>query len=268
MLTATFSVFKGLSRRSEMMLWQKGICSWKAFQHIGERALFSPGKRESILIQIEEAQIALRAGLIDWFLNRLESGDKPRAYPHCRDNIRYLDIETTGCSPDSEITTIAVYDGEALHVFIKDMNLHRFPEVLMDAEMLVTFNGIRFDLPFLRKRFGLDLAIPHIDLLAVTKAYGYSGGLKACEKKMGIDRGTLSDADGKEAVRLWQRFSNRRDKDALGKLITYNCMDVLSLEAILIRLYNESMCSWPHFRKYPQPAQPSPKTGFQSLFDN
>jgi len=268
MLTATFSAFKGLSPRSEMTLWQRGIFSWKEFQILKEHVPFSRKKTESVLKQINEAEVALRAGLMDWFLNRLANGDKPRLYPHCRDAIRYMDIETTGCTPDSEITSIAVYNGADLHVFVKGTNLHRFPETLADARVLVTFNGGRFDLPILRKRFGLDLALPHIDLLGVTRAYGYSGGLKACEKKMGIDRGSLAGADGREAVRLWECFSKHGDKDALGKLLAYNCMDVLSLETILIRLYNESMRSWPHFRKHPQPVQPSPWENIQSLFDN
>lgn len=268
MLTATFSAFKGLSSQSEMALWQRGIFFWKEFQILKEKIPFSQKKTESVLKQIDEAEIALRAGLVDWFLNRLANADKPRVYPHCRNGIRYIDIETTGCSPDSEITSIAVYNGADFHIFVKDMNLHCFPEILVDAKIFVTFNGARFDLPILRKRFGLDLALPHIDLFGVTRAYGYSGGLKACEKKMGIDRGSLAGVDGQEAVQLWQRFSNHGDKDALGKLVAYNCMDVLSLETILIRLYNESMRSWPHFRKHPHPVQPNPWKNFQSLFDN
>ena len=268
MLTATFSAFKGLSHQSEMTLWQRGIFSWKEFQILREQVPFSQKKTDSVMKQINEAEVSLRAGLIDWFLNRLTNGDKPRVYPHCRNNIRYIDIETTGLSPGSEITSIAVYDGANLHIFVNGMNLHRFPETLVDAKVLVTYNGARFDLPILRKRFGLDLALPHIDLLSVTRAYGYSGGLKACEKKMGIDRGSLAGADGREAVRLWQRFSNHGDKDALRKLVTYNGMDTLSLETILIRLYNESMRSWPHFRKHPHPVQPDPWKNFQSLFDN
>lgn len=268
MLTATFSVFKGLSPQSEMKLWQRGLLSWKEFQCNREHVPFSPNKTASVLQQIKEAEVALESGLSDWFLKRLVSADKPRIYPHFRNHIRYIDIETTGCSRDSEITSIAVYDGSALQVFVKGFNLHCFPKVLTDAKILVTFNGARFDLPFIRKHFGLDLAYSHIDLLGVTRAYGYSGGLKACEKKMGIDRGTLAGTDGLEAVRLWWHFSHYHDFKALRKLVAYNCMDVLTLETILIRLYNESMRLWPHFRKYPYPRQPDPWLVFRSLFDN
>jgi hypothetical protein len=268
MLTATFSAFKGLSSQSEMELWQRGISNWKEFQCLSERIPFSQKKIESVLKQIDEAEIALQAGLTDWFFNRLSSADKPRVYPHFRSNIRYLDIETTGCSRDSEITSIAVYDGEKLEVFVKDINIHHFPKSLVGANILVTFNGSRFDLPFLRKRFGLDLSYSHIDLLGVTRSYGYSGGLKACEKKMGIDRGILDGTDGWEAVRLWGRFSNFGDRNALRKLVAYNCMDVLTLETILIRLYNESMRSWPYFKKRTKPVQPDPWQCFQLLFDN
>jgi hypothetical protein len=204
---------------------------------------------------------------MDWFLNRLENEDKPRVYPHCKDAIRYIDIETTGLAKTSQITTIAVYDGTHLHAYVKDINLQRFPESLADTKLMVTYNGGRFDLPFLRKRFGLDLAFAHIDLIRIAKAYGYSGGLKACEKKMGIQRGAFNDIDGHNAISLWQRFKEYGEKNVLKKLVVYNFLDVLSLETILIRLYNQSMCRWPHFKKHPLPVQPDPLETFQLLFD-
>lgn len=170
--------------------------------------------------------------------------------------------------PTSEITTIAAYNGSDLKLFIKGINLYRFPEILKNTKTLVTFNGARFDLPFLRKRFGLDLNNPHIDLLKVTRSYGYKGGLKACEKKMGIHRGAMSETGGKEATQLWQRYSMHGEKEALQKLLVYNSMDVLNLETIMIRMYNESMCTWPLFRKYPHTEQPDPYKVAKAFFDN
>ena len=112
----------------------------------------------------------------------------------------------------------------------------------------------------------MDLTLPHIDLLSVTRAYGYYSGLKACEK-MGIRREFSIAHDGEDAVLLWRRYSDYGDKNALEKLVIYNCMDVFSLEIILIRLFNESIRSWPHFRKYPVATQPDPVHSFQSFFD-
>lgn len=268
MLQATFSAFKGLSPQSEITLWQRGIFSWKEFMASSQRIPLSQEKTKSIEKQIDEAQAALCADQFDWFINRLTAAHFPRIYPHCHNGIRYIDIETTGCSPASEITTIAVYDGVSLHLFTKGINLHCFPEVLSGAKILVTFNGARFDLPFLRRRFGLNLMLPHIDLLKVGRAYGYTGGLKACEKKMGIDRGELDGTDGKDAVELWRSYSEKGNKNGLKKLLAYNSMDVLSLETLLIRFYNESMYPWPLFKKHPHPKQPDPFKASQLFFDN
>ena len=268
MLTASFSLFKGLSPSSETALWQRGVFTWKDFRVLADRSPLSPTKRESVLRQIEEAETVLSAGLFDWFLNRLQNADKPRIYPHCRTGIRYIDIETTGYAKSDQITTIAVYDGNTPSAYVKGFNLRHFPEALSGATILVTFNGARFDLPMLRKRFGLDLNLPHIDLLPVTRAYGYTGGLKAIEKKMGIGRGRAKDTDGREAIRLWQRFSDHGDRKALEKLLEYNTLDAVNLEAILVRLYNESMRPWPQHRNLRFPDPPAIPHRLQSLFEN
>jgi len=188
MLTATFSCFHGLSESAELRLWQRGVLSWKQFED-SRKDCFSVRKTAGVKQQIREARAALDAGLADWFLNRLKPGFRTRVYPHFIEGVRFLDIETTGLGINAEITTVAVYDGRRLSVFVEGINLHEFPGVLKGAGLLVTFNGQRFDLPMLRKRFKIDLAIPHIDLMPVVKAHGYHGGLKACERKMGLKRG-------------------------------------------------------------------------------
>ncbi len=248
MLTATFSCFHGLSESAELRLWQRGVLSWKQFED-SRKDWFSARKTAGVKQQIREARTALDAGLADWFLNRLKPGFRTRVYPDFKGGIRFLDIETTGLGDKAEVTTVAVYDGRRLSMFIEGLNLHAFPGLLKDAGLLVTFNGGRFDLPMLRKRFKIDLAIPHIDLMPVVKAHGYHGGLKACERKMALKRQVDGDIDGAEAVRLWHRYRKGNDTDALRLLVAYNCQDVVSLEVILRRLYNEDMSRHPLFKK-------------------
>lgn len=255
MLTTTFSCFHGLSESAELRLWQRGVLSWKQFE-TSRKEWFSARKTAIVKQQIREARAALDAGLADWFLNRLKPGFRTRIYPHFKERVRFLDIETTGLGDSADVTTVAVYDGRRLSVFVEGFNLHAFPAVLKDAGLLVTFNGARFDLPMLRKRFKIDLAIPHIDLMPVVKAHGYHGGLKACERKMGLKRQVDGDVDGAEAVRLWHRYREGNDRDALRLLIAYNCQDVVSLECILRRLYNGDMSRHPLFKKILPSAEP------------
>ncbi len=267
MLNVCFSIFDGLSTSAEQRLWERGILTWAHFFTAAPVPL-SARKAAHVADQIPGAEAALAAGLADWFLNRLSGMSRVRVYPHFRDAIRYLDIETTGLGPDAVITSIAVYDGRRLNVFVQGVNLHDFPRALAGAKLLVTFNGARFDLPILRRSFRLDLAMPHLDLLPVTKAFGYHGGLKARERQMGIKRQLDGDIDGKAAVDLWYRYADHRDMNALARLAAYNCEDVISLESILVRLYNHEMAAHPLFKKVISGPRPDVNEPFDSLFDN
>ena len=56
----------------------------------------------------------------------------------------------------------------------------------------------------------------HIDLRYLLKSLGYTGGLKGCEKKAGIDRGELDGVNGYFAVLLWQDYQRNRNEKPLG----------------------------------------------------
>ena len=61
------------------------------------------------------------------------------------------------------------------------------------------------------------------------------GGLKEVERKLGINR-KLTEVNGYEAVRLWWRYVNDYDEDALATLLEYNKEDVLNLKLLRERL--------------------------------
>jgi uncharacterized protein YprB with RNaseH-like and TPR domain len=56
------------------------------------------------------------------------------------------------------------------------------------------YNGKTFDVPFIEKYFGIRMNHAHIDLRYVLKSLGYAGGLKRCEKALGLDRGEENQA--------------------------------------------------------------------------
>lgn len=115
------------------------------------------------------------------------------------------------------------------------------PEKLLDAvdgvSILYTYNGTRFDLPFIRENLGVDLVkiCRHKDLMFECWNKNLYGGLKAVEIKLGIMRG-MTDIDGRMAVELWVRYKQHGDKNALETLLKYNREDVENLKIIRRKL--------------------------------
>ena len=144
----------------------------------------------------------------------------------------YLDIETTF---DNTISVVGI------HIPGRDMVQLTGPRVtdLLIAQALegivtvVTFNGARFDLPFINRVTGLDLRdiAAHRDLLHECRKRGLRGGLKRVEVLLGISRDS-DIVDGRMAPRLWQRWENEGDEEALRVLLKYNQEDCVNLEVL------------------------------------
>jgi len=64
------------------------------------------------------------------------------------------------------------------------------------------------------------------------------GGLRNCEKQLGMERGDLAGVDGFLAVHLWDRHQRKGDPKALESLLAYNVQDTLHLEHLLVTAYN------------------------------
>jgi len=94
----------------------------------------------------------------------------------------------------------------------------------------VTFNGKRFDVPFLESSFGLDVDTPHLDLMYTCRKLGLSGGLKPIEREIGIGR-DRPDISGRDAVRLWREHESGAD-GSLETLVSYNREDAVNLRAL------------------------------------
>jgi uncharacterized protein YprB with RNaseH-like and TPR domain len=151
----------------------------------------------------------------------------------------YLDIETTGLSPaDCEITVTGIYrwapgSSDCVQLVGRDNTADNILEALEGIPVIYTYNGRRFDLPFIHSRAGVNLErlYRHHDLMFDCWRNNLRGGLKIVEKRLGIAR-QLPDVDGRVAIQLWWRYVDTFDLDALEKLLAYNREDVVNLRTL------------------------------------
>ena len=238
MLRNSFLHIPGIGSKTEQNIWSGGILSWDDLLR-GGSARNSPKKRDIITRCIEESIEHLSSKNPTFFGDRLPSNQFWRIFPEFREFTAYLDIETTGLdSWGNSITTIALYDGKSIFTYVNGQNLDEFREDIQRYKVLVTYNGRCFDAPFIESYFGIELDQVHIDLRYLLKSLGYTGGLKGCEKKAGIDRGELDGIDGYFAVLLWNDYQKNRNPKALETLLAYNIQDVVNLEVLMVLSYN------------------------------
>ncbi len=235
MLRHTFLHLPGIGSQRERALWEQGILDWDRFLAAAESGALSERIGRPAAPILRRCQAALAAADADFFRELLPSREMWRLCPLFARQALFLDIETTGLSSwGDQVTVIGGLGGGQLALFVRGVNLDEFPAYVRQFPLLVTFNGSRFDVPFLRAHFPkarLDQA--HIDLRFVLASLGYRGGLKAVERNLGLRRDrSIQEVDGFEAVRLWRR-SCRGDRAALEKLLLYNLTDVVNLVVLL-----------------------------------
>lgn len=245
MLRRTFLHIPGVGVKTERALWRQGILGWEELLGLGPR-LESFGFSSFLRQQILESTRRLKAHDPHFFAGKLPPRELWRLFPEFRQSTAYLDIETTGMwAGQGHITTIALYDGEKLRTYVYGDNLWEFAQDIRGYKILVTYNGRCFDLPFIKESMGLCLDQVHIDLRFLLAALGYRGGLKACEKALGLDRGELEGVDGFFAVLLWEAFLREGDPKFLETLLAYNAQDVFSLEYLMVKAYNLKLSETP-----------------------
>lgn len=166
-------------------------------------------------------------------------------------NPLFLDIETTGLSPkgsfiycigtacytENDSVLVTLYFGDRAE---DEPNiLKAFRKQLSSYDMLITFNGTAFDLPFLEKRW----ADPHLfdkktslDLLKYVRSMKNLFRLpdyrqKTVEQFLGINR--EDTYSGKELINIYQTYVKTGDNDLADLLILHNLEDVLGMTKLL-----------------------------------
>lgn len=240
MLRNTFIHLPGIGEALEEEIWALGIETWDQFRSTSELpAKVAPirSELESLLIECERR---LADGDAAFFDRMLPSSERWRLYPCFRGRAAFIDIETTGLSAgDSDVTMVGVLDRVGFTAYVSGENMRDFPAALERYELLLSFNGKGFDMPFLEHFFGRPMFYEkaHIDLMWPLRRLGYRGGLKVAERRIGLDRGELTGLDGADAVRLWRMWEDG-ERGARDTLVRYNAEDVASLPAIAEFVYD------------------------------
>jgi len=166
-----------------------------------------------------------------------------KLYPSYPEKFCFFDIETTGLKGGDRITLVSFFRQNQMHTFVRGINLEMALDNWEQDLVLVSYNGRRFDQPFLEKEFGFRFENKHLDLMEVLHKMQIKGGLKASEEQLGLKREiALQGVDGYMATLLWKEYVETDRKEVLNLLIRYNQADtqqlVLVLEKILERKKN------------------------------
>lgn len=234
-LSRTFVHIPGVGPSTEQALWKNGITSWQKFLSSSPKVPLNLRSRTKMYRFVEKSHEALRKGDAAFFGEHLPRQEWWRLYPNFESKCVFLDIETTGLSHYyDEITLVGIYDGKRVKTLLAGHNLEKLSDLLEAYDIVVTFNGTLFDIPFLKTKFPSLLLPPiHLDLRYLLRRLGLSGGLKQIEQTLGIRRSRDTQAvDGLMATVLWARYL-RGDMQALEQLVKYNAADITSLKSLV-----------------------------------
>ena len=228
----SFIPVEGVGEATERRLWESGVTEWGEFSGGTVRGVgaTTAGRIESF---IDEATERLDDGDASYFDAAFPSGERWRLYENFRESACFFDIETTGLSQHRDrVTTVSFHtaDGTTTLVRGRDLTDEAIREHLDAADLLVSFNGKRFDAPFLEASFDLTVDTPHLDLMYPCRRLDLTGGLKPIEREIGIARDG-PELTGRDAVRLWYQYEDG-DEGALETLVSYNRDDTVNLRTL------------------------------------
>jgi uncharacterized protein len=238
MLNEAFLHFPQIGKKNLEKLNNLGIHNWNDFSTKQNIIPFSKEKITTILELINKFNKAIELKNFPFLIQNLHPKDKWRILYDYFEDASFFDIETDGYY--NRITTISCLHKNSIYTFTRFKNLDDFLDLLLDIKYIVSFNGSSFDVPVVLQNFHLkDFPCPHIDLRWVAYHEGLKGGLKSIEQKYNINRPfELEGVDGLEAIELWLRWIEWKDKNSYMKLIKYCAADSISLRILTARIIN------------------------------
>jgi len=125
----------------------------------------------------------------------------------------------------------------------KNLNYGNLKRAFDGCKMLVTYNGIKHDVPKIKQEFPgvVPEKMPNIDLYRFARMLDLNTNLKVLENTLAIERMEEFSKKRRIAVKLWRRYSRYNDVRALSMLLEYNKQDTVNLypiaEELVERVY-------------------------------
>jgi uncharacterized protein len=242
-ITATFQLGAACGPRRELRLWEAGVTHWSEYGSATSRALLKGTADIALREAIATGKAALAAGDVDRLASLLPTGEHWRLFEEFGKGAAYLDIETCDDVVGfAGISAIGWLDRRGLRLVLAGRELERFPELAQGWSMLVTFNGLSFDVPILQRAFP-DWKPPsaHCDLRHLLARLGVCGGLKSIEKSLAslhLQRPAhIAGLSGSDTGWLFRRGRDG-DRAALRRFAEYNLYDVIALPTLMAYAHN------------------------------
>jgi hypothetical protein len=236
MIQHTFQILDKVAETKEKNIWQQDIHDWDSFINSNSVKGISDDKKSYFDRQLLKAKKAIHNYDSSYFIDKLQSTETWRLYDSFKEDAIFLDIETEGVAKHADITVVGLFDGLDTKTMIKGVNLdyNILKKELSKYKLIMTFNGSSFDIPFIRKRYDILPASPHIDVMHLCARLNLRGGLKCIEKQFGIQRSKIIERFyGGDVLTLWRMYKATGDKYYLELLVEYNEEDVFNLKKIM-----------------------------------
>lgn len=166
--------------------------------------------------------------------------------------IGVLDIETTGLNPSRNkfiLGGLYNFHDKIMHQFFAEsreeesQTLKEFVNEISKLDMVITYNGKHFDMPFLNKRlnaFEMSKCNPYnLDLYLILNGHSpikkFVPNLKqkTIENYMGLWQNRADEISGGESVQLYNDYEKTGDSQLEEKILLHNSDDVLQLSRLV-----------------------------------